>query len=136
MQPLEASRTQLPHGEGHFQELSMPTNTQQRVYDLLRRFPRQGLAAAKQLFWTELNYERANEPLSRRNWPERVQETLDSEPLLLAQHRSQFGSFDVIYARLARDTGHWDHEAHEIAQRVRKRSLSFAPFRVFGVIAA
>ena len=36
----------------------MPTPTEQRVYDLLRRMPTGGLSAAKQLFWTELNYDR------------------------------------------------------------------------------
>jgi hypothetical protein len=110
----------------------MPTITQERVFDLLRRFPREGLAAAKQLFWTELNYERANEPLSRRNWPERVQETLDSEPLLLAQHRSQFGSFDVIYARLARDNQGRDFPLSLTAERLAiDRMLDHHPYALF-----
>ena len=81
----------------------MPTKTQERVYKLLHRMPDDGLAAAKQLFWTELNYDRASEPLSRRNWPDRAHDTLAGNPLLLAQHSSQFGSFDVIYAQLAPD---------------------------------
>ena len=38
----------------------MPTYTQQRVYDLFRRMLTNGLAAVKQLFWTELNYDRTN----------------------------------------------------------------------------
>lgn len=81
----------------------MPTETQERVYKLLHRMPADGLAAAKQLFWTELNYDRASETLSRRNWPDRAHDTLADNPLLLAQHSSQFGSFDVIYAQLAPD---------------------------------
>jgi len=79
----------------------MTTQTQQRVYDLLGRMPAHGLAAAKQLFWTELNYDRANAPLSRRNWPDRAGDALDGDPIILAQHQSQFGSFDVVYSRLA-----------------------------------
>jgi len=79
----------------------MTTQTQQRVYDLLGRMPAHGLAAAKQLFWTELNYDRANAPLSRRNWPDRAGDALDGDPIILAQHQSQFGSFDVVYGRLA-----------------------------------
>jgi len=79
----------------------MTTHTQQRVYDLLGRMPAHGLAAAKQLFWTELNYDRANAPLSRRNWPDRAGDALDGDPIILAQHQSQFGSFDVVYGRLA-----------------------------------
>jgi len=81
----------------------MPEATQERVLDLLRSMPTSGLAAAKQLFCTELNYDRANERLSTRGWPGPVQETLAGRepPLLLAQHSSQFGAFHVIYTRLA-----------------------------------
>ena len=50
----------------------MPTPTEQRVYD--HRMSADGLTAAKQLFWTELNYDRVNERLSTRDWPERVGE--------------------------------------------------------------
>jgi adenine-specific DNA-methyltransferase len=78
----------------------MPSEAQERVYKQLQRLPYDGLAAAKQLLWTELNYDRANEPLSRRNWPDRAADALHGDPLLLAQHRSTFGSFHVIYAQL------------------------------------
>ena len=81
----------------------MPTETEQRVYELLRQMPQDGLTAAKQLFWTELNYNHANEPLSRRQWPDRPREVLADDPLILAQHSSQFGDFHVIYAQLAED---------------------------------
>ena len=37
---------------------------QQTVLDLLRNL--YGLDPQKELFWSELNYERVNEPLSRR----------------------------------------------------------------------
>jgi len=63
--------------------------------------PQSGLIAAKELFWTELNYDRVNEPLSRRNWPDRAHDALDDDPVLLAQHESSFGAFDVIYAKLS-----------------------------------
>ena len=79
----------------------MVTKTQERVYHLLQRMPDDGLAAAKQLFWTELNYDRANESLSRRNWPDRAAGALNEDPLLLAQHQSTFGDFHVVYARLS-----------------------------------
>jgi len=59
--------------------------------------PNRGLPAAKQLFWTELNYNRANEPLSRRPWPERAQEVLAGDPVILAEH----DDFHIIYAQLA-----------------------------------
>jgi hypothetical protein len=75
----------------------MSVQIRQRVYDLLREMPTRGLAAAKQLFWTELNYGRENEPLSRRQWPERARDVLAEDPLILAGH----GGFHIIYARLA-----------------------------------
>jgi hypothetical protein len=76
----------------------MPTPAEQRVYELLRRMPTEGLAAAKRLFWTELNYDRANERLSMRDWPERARAGLHEPPILLARHVSPFGPFDVLYA--------------------------------------
>ncbi len=63
--------------------------------------PTDGIEAVKRLFWTELNYDRANEPLSVRGWPDSLKALLQDAPVILAQHQSQFGSFDVIYARLA-----------------------------------
>jgi hypothetical protein len=78
----------------------MTTSTQQRVYDLLDHMPDNGLDAVKQLFWTELNYDRANEPLSTRQWPEGVQVLLHQPPLLLARNASEYGPFDVIYCTL------------------------------------
>jgi len=80
----------------------MPTETQRRVHDLLHRMSSDGLAAAKQLFWTELNYDRADAPLSTRDWSQRARDALEGPPVILARHESRFGSFDVIYARLAR----------------------------------
>jgi adenine-specific DNA-methyltransferase len=110
----------------------MPTETQERVYDLLRRMPRDGLAAAKHLFWTELSYDHANEPLSRRNWPDRARETLAAEPLLLARHRSQFGSFDVIYARLSPEYQGRDFPLSVTAERLAiTQFLSDHPYALF-----
>jgi hypothetical protein len=79
----------------------MATDTQKRVYDLLQQMPRQGLPAAKQLFWTELNYDRANRPVSRRRWPGPARQALNGAPLLLAQHESDLGGFQVVCASLA-----------------------------------
>ena len=74
----------------------------QRVNDLLQAMPTEGLNAAKALFWRELNYDRANQILSLRNWPRRVQDALAEPPLLLATYEGeQPGVFDIVYARLA-----------------------------------
>ena len=79
----------------------MPTDTQQRVYELLHRVPTQGLSAVKQLFCTELNYDHTSELLSDRQWPEGVRPLLEDVPTIIAQHESEFGSFDVIHTRLS-----------------------------------
>jgi len=79
----------------------MPTETEQRVYGLLHRMSSDGLPALKRLFWTELNYDRANVPLSTRDWSQRARDALEGPPVILARHESRFGSFDIIYARLS-----------------------------------
>jgi hypothetical protein len=56
----------------------MATDTRKRIRDPLRQMRRQGLPAAKQLFWTERNYDRTNRPLSRRNWPEPARQALSA----------------------------------------------------------
>jgi hypothetical protein len=67
----------------------------QSVYKLLSSL--RGLEPLKKLFWSELNYERENQTLSRRNWPEKTAEALTEDPILLA---SGGEDFQVIYARL------------------------------------
>ena len=67
----------------------------QSVYDLLSSL--RGLDALKKLFWSELNYKRENQILSRRNWPDKAVEALAEDPILLA---SGGEDFQVIYARL------------------------------------
>jgi len=67
---------------------------QQLALNLLSDF--RGLEPLRRLFWTLLNYQRVNQPLSRQDWPERDAQALAEDPLLLASHQG----FDVIYARL------------------------------------
>ena len=47
---------------------------QQVVLDLLKGL--RGLDPLKQLFWTELNYQRVNQPLSQRGWSETAADAL------------------------------------------------------------
>jgi hypothetical protein len=56
-----------------------------------------GLDSLKQLFWSELNYERENNTLSRRDWTDKALKALAEDPILLA---SGGKDFHVIYARL------------------------------------
>jgi hypothetical protein len=75
-----------------------------RVRDLLSKMPEQGLDAAKELFWMELNYGRVNEPLSTRTWSPSTRALLDADPVLFARAGEPGGDqFDVIYCRLDED---------------------------------
>ena len=73
---------------------------QQVVLDLLKGL--RGLDPLKQLFWTELNYQRVNQPLSRRGWSETAADALADDPLLFAAG-GQDDAFEIIYARLKSD---------------------------------
>ncbi len=70
------------------------------VLSLLQNF--RGTDPLKQLFWTKLNYDQVNKPLSRRQWPESVAERLAEDPTLLAAGGKD-SDFEVLYARLAKD---------------------------------
>jgi hypothetical protein len=75
----------------------IPQERQQAILDLLKNL--HGLDPLKQLIWSELNYERINQPLSRRDWSASAHSPLVDDPVLLAGHED----FHVIYARLASD---------------------------------
>ncbi|MBI3850569.1 MAG: Eco57I restriction-modification methylase domain-containing protein [Verrucomicrobia bacterium] len=73
---------------------------QQNVLELLKGL--RGIEPLKQLFWSELNYQRVNQPLSRRGWTESVSKALADDPVLFAGG-GENNDFHVIYARLASD---------------------------------
>lgn len=73
---------------------------QQSVLDLLKNF--RGLEPLKELFWSELNYQRINQPLSRRGWTDTAAESLAEDPLLFAGG-GENNDFHIIYARLKSD---------------------------------
>ena len=70
---------------------------QQNVLELLKGL--RGIEPLKQLFWSELNYQRVNQPLSRRGWPEPASNALADDPVLFA-NGGDGGAFHVIYCRL------------------------------------
>ncbi len=61
-----------------------------------------GIEPLKQLFWSELNYQRVNEPLSRRGWTDSAAQALADDPILFARG-GENNDFHVIYGRLASD---------------------------------
>lgn len=62
----------------------------------------EGIEPLKQLFWTELNYERIYQPISRRQWTDSQQSLLAEDPVLFAGAGDEQG-FQIIYSRLASD---------------------------------
>src|SRR5438093_9396298 len=73
---------------------------QQNVLGLLKEL--RGIEPLKKLFWSELNYQRVNQPLSRRGWTESASKALADDPVLFAGG-GEDNDFHVIYARLASD---------------------------------
>jgi hypothetical protein len=73
---------------------------QQTVLDLLKNL--HGLEPLKKLFWSELNYDRVNQPLSRRGWSDIASKALAEDPLLFASGGKD-NDFHIIYARLTSD---------------------------------
>jgi hypothetical protein len=71
---------------------------QQTVLNILRDL--QDLSGLKKLFWEELNYERENQPLSMRGWPESARDALVDDPVLFASG-GEDNAFHVLYCRLA-----------------------------------
>src|SRR3972149_1743524 len=71
---------------------------QQTVLSILRNL--RDLGGLKKLFWEELNYERENQPLSTRGWPDPARGALADDPILFASGVEDH-AFHVVYCRLA-----------------------------------
>ena len=71
----------------------------QSIHDLLTALPTQRLDALKKLFWSELNYNRANAPLRMDDFPAGLQEKLAVTPLLFAT-AGDGERFHIIYCHL------------------------------------
>lgn len=69
----------------------------QAVWGILKEL--RGTDPLKQLFWSELNYQRVNQSLPRRGWGETATKALAEDPVLLASGGSD-SAFHAIYARL------------------------------------
>ena len=69
---------------------------QQSVLKLLENL--RGLDSLRELFWTELGYNRINEALSTRQWTDPQQEALAEDPVLWASAGADDG-FHVIYSQ-------------------------------------
>jgi hypothetical protein len=76
------------------------TDFRQSIFDLLDDW--HGLVSLKTLFWTELNYEKADAPISVQDWPDAARDPLADSPTIFAQ-AGEGGAFKVLYARLTGD---------------------------------
>jgi len=68
------------------------TDRQQTVWNLLRKF--RGDDPSKQLFWSELNYQRQNKPLARKGWTDAARNALAEDPVLFGSAGNR--GFDLI----------------------------------------
>ena len=68
---------------------------QQHVLDLLNNF--RGAEPMKELFWSRLNYDRVNQPLSTRGWTDNAAQPLAEDPVLFASGGDDDG-FHVVYS--------------------------------------
>ena len=73
---------------------------EQRVLELLKNL--RGLEPLKKLFWSELNYDHVNQPLSRRGWNQTAVNALAEDPVLFAGG-GQNNDFRVVYSRLPQE---------------------------------
>jgi len=96
---------------------------QQAIWSILSDF--QGLDSLKQLFWSELNYDRVDTPLSRRDWPPAARDALREDPRLFAKR----GDFHVVYGRLhSPGKLHITHERAVVNRLLRDHPLALFVF--------
>jgi len=103
--------------------------TRESVQDLLQKLGRGGhnLKPLKDLFWTELNYDRVNDPLPRVAWPEHARDALADDPILFASGGAS-DEFHVIYARLPSDALSLGAERDVITQLLRHHPYALFVF--------
>jgi len=98
---------------------------QKNVLDLLKGL--RGIGSLKQLFWSELNYQRVNQPLSRRGWTEAASKALADDPVLFAGG-GEGNAFHVIYCPLASDTLARGLERPVVTQLLREHPYALFVF--------
>jgi|SRR5882724_49291 len=98
---------------------------QQNVLDLLKEL--RGIEPLKKLFWSELNYQRVNQPLSRRGWTDSVSKVLADDAVLFAGG-GEDNAFHVIYCRLASDALARGFERPVVTQLLREHPYALFVF--------
>ena len=75
-------------------------NHQENILNILQDF--HGIEPLRELFWTELNYDRYNDGIPRGDWGDTARNALAEDPVLFATGGID-DAFHVIYARLNAD---------------------------------
>ncbi len=73
---------------------------QATLLNILQHF--HGIGPLRELFWTELNYDRQSDGISRRDWTDTAKNALADDPVLFATGGGG-DAFHVIYSRLNAD---------------------------------
>lgn len=103
----------------------MAEQIRQTILNLLEELPSRKLDALKQLFWSELNYDRSNTSLSMRDWLPTVQQSLIGSPLLFATAGDGNG-FHIIYCQLKTD-----HLLLGLERQIVSNLIQEHPFALF-----
>ncbi|HRT10572.1 MAG TPA: hypothetical protein P5233_19495, partial [Candidatus Paceibacterota bacterium] len=98
---------------------------QQTILNILKDF--KGTDPLKTLFWSELSYQRINEPLSRRGWPESAATTVAEDPVLFAGG-GENNDFHVIYTRLTGEKLLTSHERPVVSRLLRDHPYTLFVF--------
>ena len=80
--------------------MSQDLDHQAKIHNILQNL--RGIEPLRELFWTELNYDRQNEGISYQNWTDTSKNALAEDPVLFATGGIG-AAFQVIYARLNSD---------------------------------
>ena len=75
-------------------------NHQAKILNILQNL--HGIEPLRELFWTELNYDRQNDGIPRGDWTDTAKNALAEDPVLFATGGTD-DDFHVIYARLNAD---------------------------------
>ncbi len=98
---------------------------QQAVQSILQNL--RDLDGLKKLFWEELNYERKNQPLSPRQWPDNARNALAEDPVLFASGGVD-DAFHVVYCRLASPDLKRGFERPVVSQLLREHPYALFVF--------
>ncbi|MHB8114227.1 MAG: DNA methyltransferase [Bellilinea sp.] len=77
----------------------MTDNKPKTIQNRLSSLPAEGINGLKKLFWEELNYDRANTPISTTDWDPTLTVNLAERPVLFASAANE-AMFHIIYSHL------------------------------------